>query len=273
MANQIRWLGNAGFEFQLGKATLIVDPFLTRPNIMQTYFGRVEPDEAALQEHIPNCDHILVTHAHFDHCMDAPAVAQRTGAIVHGSANTCRLMQAAGLPASQTHEIHAGDKFEISGVHVQVLPSVHPWLPGYTYGDLKSSLKFPLHLRDYQMDTCYSYLMEFKGTRLLVWSSTQPDDAPRADLLTCRAVSSQRWYNLLLGQVQPSLAIPQHWDDTFQPLSDDPQPFFSAPRLALPPVRRIDLEEFSAHVRLAASDCAVLLPKIFKSYDIAPYLR
>ena len=110
------------------------------------------------------------------------------------------------------------------------------------------NLEFPLRLRDYRMDACFSFLLEFEGTRILVWSSTRPEGAPRADLLTCRAVSSQRWYDKLLGQVQPRLVLPQHWEDTYQPLSDDPRPFFSAPRLGIPPIGRIDLADFSARV-------------------------
>jgi hypothetical protein len=267
MKIQLRWLGNAGFEFQLGKTTLTVDPFLTRPHFYQTYFGRVAPDEAALQKHITRSDAILVTHAHFDHCMDAPAVAIRTGASVHGSANTCRLMRAAGLPAEQTHVVAADDHFSINDVRVNVLPAAHPWIPGYTFGQLRGKLEFPLRLRDYRMDACFSFLLEFEGTRILVWSSTRPDGAPRADLLTCRAVSSQIWYDKLLGQVQPSLVLPQHWEDTYQPLSHDPQPFFSAPRLGVPPIGRIDLADFSARVRRAAPDCDILVPDIFKTYS------
>jgi hypothetical protein len=185
---------------------------------------------------------------------------------VHGSANTCRLTQAAGLPARQTHEIASGDSFDINNIRDSVLPAVHPWIPGYTFGKLRRKLEFPLRLRDYRMDACYSFLLEFEGTRILVWSSTQPDGAPRADLLTCRAVSSQRWYDTLLGQVQPNLVLPQHWDDTYQPLSNEPQPFFSAPRLAFPPIGRINLQDFAAKVHQADPNCKILVPDIFMPY-------
>ena len=268
MDNQIRWLGNAGFELQLNGSTLIVDPFLTRPKFWQTYFGQVAPDKATLQEHIPHCDHILITHAHFDHCMDAPEIARRSGARVHGSYNTCQLMQAAGLPTERTHPIQAGDSFQIADVQISVLPAAHPWIPGYTRGELGSDLHFPLRLRDYRMDSCYSFLISYNGMRILIWSSTSSQGAAQADLLTCRAVSRQRWYDDLLAQVNPGLVFPQHWDDTYQPLDGRPRPFFGAPRLAIPPLQRIDLQDFKARIQQAKPNTKVILPEIFESYKL-----
>jgi L-ascorbate metabolism protein UlaG (beta-lactamase superfamily) len=264
----LRWLGNAGFEFKIGGLTLIVDPFLTRPKIHQLYFGRVSPDQAALREYIPRCDHILVTHAHFDHCMDAPEIALRTGAVVHGSANTCAILRQAGVPLNQNHDISAGNSFLMENIRVSVIPAIHPWLPGYYYAKPKAAMEFPARLRDYRMDACFSYLLECEGRRILIWSSTLSAGAPRADLLACRAVSSQSWYVELLRQVQPRVAVPQHWDDFFQPLSAHPGPFFTAPRMGFPPVKRIDLCEFEKRVVKADPNCRVLLPEIFKPYKI-----
>lgn len=268
MTINLRWLGNAGFEFKMDGLTVIVDPFLTRPKAHQVYFGRVAPDQAALQKHIPRCDHILVTHAHFDHCMDAPEITMRTGAIVHGSANTCAILSAAGVPLNQIHSISAGDSFYIGNIRVSVLPAAHPWLPGYYYAKPNPAMKFPARLRDYRMDACFSYLLECAGRRILIWSSTSSAGAPRADLLTCRAVSSQGWYAELLGQVKPKVVIPQHWDDFFQPLSANPRPFFASPRLGFPPIARIDLGEFESRIIKASPGCRVLLPEIFRFYEI-----
>jgi L-ascorbate metabolism protein UlaG (beta-lactamase superfamily) len=264
----LRWLGNAGFEFEMGGLTLIVDPFLTRPKAHNLFFGRVEPDEAALRKHIARCDHILVTHAHFDHCMDAPEIALRTGSQVHGSANTCAIMRMAGVPLQQTHVISAGESFSLGNIQVSVLPAAHPWIPLYTPGKVANNLNFPACLGDYRMDVCYSYLLESQGRRILIWSSTRSTGAPRADLLACRAVSGQRWYEDLLNQVQPGVVIPQHWDDFFQPLSAHPRPFFRMPRLGFPPVRRIALGDFKTRVMKARPECRVLLPEIFKAYAI-----
>ena len=159
-----RWLGNAGFEFQFGKTILLVDPFLTRPGKRRSYFGRAAVDRQAINEHIKECNHILVSHTHFDHFMDVPEIAVRTGAMVHGSANTCELARRLGVPEVQIHQISANDEFEIDGINIKVIPAVHPWIPGYTSGRLKTELNQPLRLRDYRMDSCLSFLISFQGT-------------------------------------------------------------------------------------------------------------
>ncbi|MDP2964728.1 MAG: hypothetical protein Q8N39_01670 [Pelolinea sp.] len=116
------------------------------------------------------------------------------------------------------------------------------------------------------MDTCLSFLITFKGLRILVWSSTHTDHAEAADVLICRAVSGQRWYTEIMKNVQPRLVIPSHWDDMFRPFSEPSRPFFSPPNLALPPIQRIDLGEFEGKIKKASPGCEVLLPERFKEY-------
>lgn len=263
-------MGNAGFEFNLGSATLLVDPFLTRPRQAQLWFGRAAIDHEAIKEHVKAGNHILVSHAHFDHFMDVPEIALSFGAVIYGSANTCALARKLNGPDSQIHLIKPGDEFELDEIHVKVIPARHPWIPGYTSGHLKKDLKPPLQLREYRMDACLSFLIGFQGKSILVWSSIGAEDAEAADILICRAVSRQRWYTELLESVQPRLVIPSHWDDMFRPLSEPTRPFFSPPRLGLPPMRRIDLREFERRVKKASPGCAVLVPERFKEYDLRP---
>jgi len=118
------------------------------------------------------------------------------------------------------------------------------------------------------MDFCFSFLIEI-GTKLniLFWSSTGNLNAPRADILTCRAVSSRNWYKKLLNQVQPTLVIPQHWETLFEPLSPNPHPFYKSPINGFP-LRRINLQEFESKIHCINHECSVLIPKFFQSYRI-----
>jgi len=263
-----RWLGNAGFEFTFGKTIIMVDPFLTRPRQWLICFGRAAVDRKSIDEHVNKCGHILVSHTHFDHFMDVPEITIKTKAAVYGSANTCQLARRLGVPENQVEQISANDEFDEDGIHVKAIPAKHPWIPGYTNGHLNTELRQPLRLRDYRMDSCLSFLITFQGRRLLVWSSIGIDNAVEADVLICRSVSGERWYARMMEKVQPKLVIPSHWDDMFRPLSEPPRPYFSPPRLVLPPIKRIDLGEFKGKIKMAKPDCEVLIPDRFKEYFI-----
>lgn len=264
----LRWLGNAGFEFKLGTQTLLIDPFFTRPQLLNAYFGQVSLDIRAIDEHLQGCDHVLISHTHFDHFMDVPQVAHKSGAVVYGSANTCALARAQGIPEKKIRMIRSGDKVSLGEISIEILPAAHPWLPGYGRGKLNGRVTAPMRLRDYRMDECFSFLIAYQSKRLLVWSSTKTRDAVAGDLVICRAVSPQSWYERIMAAAQPSIVIPSHWDDMFLPLSKPVQPFLATPRLAWPPLERINLGEFERKVLKARPHCRVMVPERFKRYEI-----
>jgi L-ascorbate metabolism protein UlaG (beta-lactamase superfamily) len=70
MAVDVRFLGQACFEFKAGGATVLVDPFLTGNPVAAAGAGDVDPDV------------ILLTHGHADHLGDTVDIAKRTGATV-----------------------------------------------------------------------------------------------------------------------------------------------------------------------------------------------
>lgn len=264
----VRWLGVAGLEFTFGDHTLLIDPFLSRPPLRNVFIGRVYPDIQLIKENIKKADHILITHAHYDHLLDVPAIATQTGALVYGSANVCRLLQVFQVPLAQLHWLHAFDEIELPYSHVKVIPARHPFIPGYRSGSLKNDLKPPLNLRDFRMDACFSYLIEFENLKLLVWSSISTEHAQPADVLFLRSAASQNWYKKMIEVVQPRLVIPTHWDDLFRPLSQPVRPFFAPPTLNNPFIRRINLGDFKNRVNKADPTCKTLLPHVLQLYDL-----
>ena len=87
----LRWLGAAGFSLEHGQSTLLFDPFLSRYGLLATAVKRLRPWEEVLRREIPRADDILVGHAHYDHALDAPPIALRTGATIYGSRSTANL--------------------------------------------------------------------------------------------------------------------------------------------------------------------------------------
>ena len=264
----VRWLGVAGLEFAFGDHTLLIDPFLSRPPLRNVFMGSVYPDIQLIKEKIKKADHILITHAHYDHLLDVPAIAIQTGALVYGSANVCRLLQVHQVPLAQSHMLQAFDEIKLPYAYVRVIPARHPFILGFNSGKLIDNLKPPLHLRDYRMDECFSYLIEFKHLKLLVWSSISTEHAQPADVLFLRSVASQDWYEKIIGLVQPRLVIPTHWDDLFHPLSQPIRPFFAPPTLSNPFIQLINLDDFKKRVNKADPTCKTLIPHVLQPYDL-----
>ena len=116
MGNQLefRWLGVAGFELRTPGATLLIDPFLTRPPLHKLFFGRTRPDGELLRQYLPQADFILVSHAHYDHLLDVAEIAGYSGARVYGSANTCRIVEVCGLASAQVVRVRAGEVLSLT---------------------------------------------------------------------------------------------------------------------------------------------------------------
>lgn len=90
------WLGIAGLRFRTKSGVVLVDPYLTRASLADIVLRSLAPNEALLEELLPEADAILIGHSHYDHLGDAPALSARTGALVLGSRTTCHLSRALG---------------------------------------------------------------------------------------------------------------------------------------------------------------------------------
>src|SRR6185295_2978861 len=95
---ELRHLGAAGWEISDGERVILLDPYLSRLRITGqsgTYttppvagdtrraFGPDDDlagDEAAVDAHVTRADFILHSHSHFNHTIDMPYIARKTGA-------------------------------------------------------------------------------------------------------------------------------------------------------------------------------------------------
>jgi L-ascorbate metabolism protein UlaG (beta-lactamase superfamily) len=247
---------------------LAIDPYLTRISFWRQWFGRVQPNRELVASVIPRCDWVLVTHAHWDHLMDVPAVLEHTGATALGSGNTCRLLTLLGVPRDQVRQIGPGDRLPLGPFQVQVLLARHLWVPGYGPGPLARNLRPPLRARDYRMDVCFCFLIEVSGHRLLTDPGEGPNGGPRAEVLLVSAYREEAYYRALLRLVAPRTVIPSHWDDLWRPISRPVRPMLAPPRWAWPPLGRIDLERFRQVVEGVSPRTQVFVPERFAAYEL-----
>lgn len=270
-----RWLGVAGIELRASEV-LTIDPFFTRPPLWALDMGRWSPREDLVRSVLPRCDRVLVTHAHFDHLMDVPAVAAQTGATVYGSENTCRLLALCGVPDEQIVRVMPGDILALGPWSVRVLQGEHPSVPGFGPGRLREGLHPPLRLRDYVMDACYSYAIETEQARVLCWAGGPSVMAPAPmDLLFARTDLNAAGLAQLLQVTRPRLVVPIHWDNLFRPLTKDPshpaRPFWEPPRRAWPPLRRAAPQAFCRAVESLWPDATALVPEPLREYNLAAF--
>lgn len=263
---QLRWLGVGGIELRAEDQVLLIDPYLTRLPLWRMAIGCVRPNRELIAARIARCDFVLVTHPHVDHLLDVPDVLHTTGAVSLGSANTCRLLGALGVPPGQIREIDVGDRLTLGDFRVEVLPAGHTtfwgWLP-YN-GPLPPDPRPPLRARDYRMDRCFGYLVDADGARLLHCPGT---GAP-ADVLTVKPLGTHARYEALLRQARPRVVIPVHWDDFCRPLSKPVRPTLAPSGQAVPPLKRIDLAQFKRMIQRIAPGTQVLIPKVFRTYNL-----
>jgi L-ascorbate metabolism protein UlaG (beta-lactamase superfamily) len=92
---EIQWLGQATTRITTpGGKVIVIDPWVTS--------NPKTPEQFKSLEAMGKVDLILVTHGHFDHFADAPALAKLTNAPVYGPAGLMQSVAALGiLPASQ----------------------------------------------------------------------------------------------------------------------------------------------------------------------------
>lgn len=263
-----RWLGVAGIELMHHSEILLIDPFLSRPKFWRLWFGRVKPNHALISKTIKDSEHILVTHAHFDHLMDVADVAKNTGAMVYGDANACALVQVCGLAETQVHQIQAGDRFKLGDFLIDVIPAKHAWLPGNFHGQVPSNLRFPLRLRDFRLGQYFCFLIQLPGLRLLDWCGIESNGAPPADVLFMMPTSRLDLIEQLLSAVNPRVVIPIHWDNMFRPITKQVRPYYEPPCLEIPPLKGIDLSQFKKAIQNISAGIEVIVPEIMHVYDL-----
>jgi hypothetical protein len=124
----VEWLGVSGYRMTCEGRTLFVDPYLSRVPFRDLVLRRQAiPDPAALARFAAAPGEtvgVLVGHTHFDHAVDAPAIARHFGCRAYGSRSLVNLMGLHGL-AQQAVEVQPYRTYELGPFRVGFTPSVH----------------------------------------------------------------------------------------------------------------------------------------------------
>ena len=111
---EIQWLGQATTRITTpGGKVIVIDPWVTS--------NPKTPEQFKSLEAMGKVDLILVTHGHFDHFADAPALSKLTNAPVYGPAGLMQSVAALGiLPASQAVRFGKGGTVTPIGADIKI---------------------------------------------------------------------------------------------------------------------------------------------------------
>jgi L-ascorbate metabolism protein UlaG (beta-lactamase superfamily) len=171
----LKWLGNAGWEIQIGQTVVLIDPFLTRG--VANLGAEWKTDEQAVLNAIQRADYIFAGHSHADHIADLPFIAKKFGSKVIGSRTTTNIALTAGVDKSQLVTISGGEHLDFKKFSVQVVESEHGIVRrgGRTrrakFEEITQPWSGPITGSSFVEGGCYLYYFTFGKLRLLHQSS------------------------------------------------------------------------------------------------------
>jgi L-ascorbate metabolism protein UlaG (beta-lactamase superfamily) len=285
-SNQVvlKYLGTAGWEITDRTSTILIDPYLSRINgppppgghstpgdTRRTYgWGDVAtPDVAVIDSHIQQADFVLVTHTHYDHVLDVPHIALKTGATVIGTESTENVMRAYGVPEGQLITVRGGEDYQFGSFSLKVIPCLHSPLDHKHYfssATAPAGMKAPLTLAQIHPEGgTLAYLIRFHGHQILAFGGMnyiereivglEPDVA-----LIGAGASRKEIYDysgrLMRDLHYPAVVLPTHWDNFLAPYDASQQPALEA------------LQSFIQEIVAASPKTKVIVPKYFEAIPL-----
>jgi L-ascorbate metabolism protein UlaG (beta-lactamase superfamily) len=290
-AVRLRYLGTAGWEITDGTTVVLIDPYLSRlrrvtpndtvlPSDTRPLFANdsvARSDTATIDAHIRRADFILITHTHYDHILDAPYIATRTGATIIGTGSTFNFARAHDVPADRLIVVRGGEDYNFGRISVRVIPSLHGVLrqSPNRRPDPNASLppaifpggaKPPFRMRDLLIEGgTVAYLIRIGGRQILAFGSMnyieREVDGLQPDVALIGAMPERRevfdYTGRLLRAIRyPRLVLPTHWDRFNVPYEASQEDA----------VRR--LQAFLAEVKAASPRTRVVVPKYFEPVPV-----
>lgn len=228
---ELTWIGTAGFRLAYQGVVVWIDPYVTRLSLPDLLRRRaVPPSQEAIGRWIDRADAVLVGHTHFDHALDVPAIARRTGCKVYGSQSLANLMQLYKL-GDQAVVVEPHRDYEVGPFKFHFVPSQH--------SKLQFGLKVPMageltcdhldHLtpQAYRCGQVWGIYIEVAGMRFYHQGSADFVESElrdrNVDIFLC-GISGRRftpnYVDRIVAALKPQMIVPTHYDDFFRPLDD-----------------------------------------------------
>lgn len=232
----VTWLGTAGVLVSDGRTGILIDPYVTRSGLWKVILGSaLNPDRELVRQWVGrlgagNIQAVVVSHSHFDHALDAPFFALKTGAPLMGSESTLNVGRGAGMPETQLVKVEPGIPVSIGDFSLSVIESRHgPALFGKVPypGAIEGPLVPPRPARDYKLGATYAVLISHPSGAILHHGSAgfipgmyEGVHAYVVLLGIAGRGDTQSYLAEVPARVGAGTVIPVHFDDFFHPLDE-----------------------------------------------------
>ena len=232
----VRFTGSTTLLFDDGETSWMTDGWFSRPTFIEIITQRVEPDLSAISRglkanEVDKLDAVIPLHSHYDHAMDSPEVARRTGAKLYGSESTANIARGWGLDEGRV-EIFTNKKpivlgdFVITPIESNHFQFVDPKIAktALDLPTIDSPLVPPASITNYRVGETYVLHVEHPlGSFAIVGSAGFIEGGLRgfkADVLFLGVGSlgeqsveyRQKYWEETVGRLEPSTVIPIHYD-------------------------------------------------------------
>jgi L-ascorbate metabolism protein UlaG (beta-lactamase superfamily) len=245
-ALSLTYLGVAGWTIDDGHHVVVVDPYFSRvPDS-----AHAVSDSVAVSARAPaHADLIVVGHAHYDHAVDAPAVARRTGADLLAPVSVLAAARDAGVPDDRLWAAQPGDDYELHGFSVRVISSLHSATGVAAGGDVAT----------------VAYLLRLDGAQVLVFDTANFDERAlegiHPDVAIVATGLRERIHDYtcrLMGVLgNPRVVLPTHFDD-----------FRAPPGTPLDASARADLDAFARELHACSPATRLVVPSAFTAVQV-----
>ena len=238
----VRFSGTSTLLFSDGQTQWMTDGWFTRPGPLRLLLGKIGPDLVAIEQgladnKIETLAAVLPLHSHYDHAMDAPEVARRTGALLLGSQSTANIGRGWGLPEAQIKVLVDRQPVQLGRFVITPIESRHFQFPDAMMREraldnpqLVEPLVPPVSAFDYRLGKAYVlHVRHPKGSWLIVGSAGYTEGALQglqADVVflgvgglgSQTASYRESFWRETVAAVLPQRLIPIHYDSLTAPV-------------------------------------------------------
>lgn len=232
---RLRWHGTAALTLRCKGVTVAVDPFIGMP------IGMSDEDRRATEraDIFRAADAVLMTHGHFDHLYDVPALYAGTDTPIYATRTPLDTLRSKGADESRLRLLTPPQSFDIGDMHITAYPGKHcvfdlgvilktvfrrlTWRhPGRLIALLRLNKAYP------EGGETLFYQIEAEGRRLqLMGSMGLRDDVDYpagADVLILPFQGTgdpAKTVAPIVERLKPKSILLDHYDDAFPPMSAD----------------------------------------------------